>query len=213
MTLKLPTEILDKIFQENISPKNVRYFGKYMSKKTKTKLSNCNSVIKTNNLSEVKRLKFIGGECSHEDLMYALKKGYYKVVEYINKEYPKAKITYNDIYGAVINQSPEILKILLTYYDGPLNMEKYIQLFGANQRGDKKKVRILLDFKPVKRPLRLGEIFMEPMNMFIPDFSGYVKTIVKIGQGDIIIDDQFIRYCISIGEAELLNSLFGILLN
>lgn len=209
----LPSEIINEIFgKSSPSPKNLRYFSKYMSKKTKSKMLNCREIIKTGNLSEIKRLKFFeGATCTHDDMLYAAKKGYSNIVKYINNVYPNAKITYDDIYNAVINRekSSDFLKILLENKRFNISLNDYLDLFGAIIDMNQGKMRILLDFKPITRRLKLSEIFIRPLTIYIPNLSEYVRKLLRVGVDDISIDQRFITYALNLEEDRLVSFLIN----
>lgn len=189
--MKIPPEILNKIFNKSESnPKNVRYFGKYMSTKTKNKMLNCKNVIDTGNVSNVRLLKFHGVTCSKSDLMYAVKKGYTSIVKYIHTHYPDSRIQYIDIMNALLDNAAHPLRVLLNVYKFNSVFE-YLNLWSLVNPEHSKLMRVLLDFKPMRRPIELSVLFEDPLNFMVASSVNYLRSLMSIAKTDIIVDDAF----------------------
>lgn len=205
--MKVPPEILNKIFKKSESnPMNVRYFGKYMSTKTKQTMLNCRKVIDTGNLSNVKLLKFHNVKCTKSDLMYATNKSYISIVKYINDTYPEARINYNDIMDAVLNNKAENLRVLLSVYKFN-GIFEYLTLWSLVNPEHKKLMRILLDFKPVRRPIELSFLFEDPLNFMVASSGVYLKNLMSISKQDIIVDDVFMVKLLKSREFDIAKEL------
>lgn len=206
--MSLPPELVDDIFYMSTpSPKNVRYFGKNMSKKTMEKMLNCKKVIDTGKLSEVKRLKFFNTKCSHDDMMYAAKKGYSRIVDYIDSEYPSARITKPDIVNASI-YDPITLAILLENNSLNISLNEYIEFF-KNILSDKS-IKVLFNKKPGKRPIKLSEIFDDEIVNLLIHFPEYVMKLIKMGKNKINIDNRYLKYLFVTHQFDLITELLKI---
>lgn len=192
MKRKLPPEILDEIFKySEPSVTNVKSFGKYMSKKTKSELLKCSNLIKTKNLDELKKLKeYKNIKCDRKDLLYAAENGLGDIVKYlVNSNDYDIEIKYQDLINNIDN--PTAFKALIEnyrfgeYYD-------YLDLFVLNFNNNKDIYKILLDNNPINGPLRLSLIYNNPASAIRED-TQFIKSIVKSGRDKIIIDPHFRR--------------------
>lgn len=190
--MKLPPELIDKIFKEGESnPRIVRSFGKIMSTKTKQKLTNCTKVIETGDLKKVRLLKFHNSKCTHNDLLYAIEKGYMDIAKYINSAYPEARLEYSDVLSSVFDGNAEYTNKLLEIYKFT-DMEEYTHIFTAIPFNNKRMMKVILDRRPNKnKALLLSELFDNPVNFFMINIDEYLKNFMSVAN-NIIIDDVFI---------------------
>lgn len=206
--MKLPPELMDKIFKEGESnPRNVTSFGKLMSKKTKQKMINCTKVIDTGDLKKVRLLKFHSTKCTHNDLLYSLDKGYYDIARYIHSSYPEARIKYTDISNSVIGNQDKITQNLLEVYkfNNPL---EYIQLFSLVNPSNKRMMKVLIAARPNKRaPLLLSKLFGDDLNFLVINIGDYFKNFMSVAT-NIIVDDLFVAKMLLAHEFTNLNVLF-----
>lgn len=191
---KLPNEIINEIFPYvKASPSYVKGFSKIMSIKNKKRMLNCREIIKTGDLSEVKKLKKFSDyvtECNHDDMLYATDKGFEDIVIYLNNFYPMSQITKSDINDAISSGNLKKLNIFFKAKRFTYTYDEYLRLFEHVNVRDKKLISYLVDNFPFGDFIYMSHILFHPSNQEKFTNLEFIKNLINTGK--TFIDDNLI---------------------
>jgi hypothetical protein len=147
---RLPPEIIDRILLYGESRPSLlldRKIRNITGPKTKSKLLNCENIIKNGSFKELRVLYDLGGKCFRNDLISAVEQNKLDFVKFIVQREGGEIITSFDIVTAIILRDLPLVKILYKNIIPRPSTEDFLT-FSTYARDDVKIMGYLLDHSP-----------------------------------------------------------------